>query len=291
MSAEKKVLLLFLSLIMLIIVCVYTHLPNFMQEDNNLNVAKIEKSELSTEQNEIIVTDADAKIEGQEPTLDAQINEGQEPTLESEVNDTQEPNLEVQTNVSTNGDVTNITNTIEEEALTNSTKDEIENTTELVVTEENLDDKVPQIPLLTTDERYIRTANEKNIEELSKKTQELQIKISDYVKENQVSFKRGSFKIRRSSIKTINMILEILNEFENLKIEVAGHTDAVGAAKLNQSISLKRAEAVKNALVSSGINEDRIIPRGYGEYIPLVKNSPNGYSKINRRVEFNIVEE
>ena len=279
MSAEKKVLLLFLSLIILIIVCVYTHLPNFMQEDNNLNVAKIEKSELSTEQNEIIVTDDEAKIEGQEPTL------------ESEVNDAQEPNLEVQTNVSTNGDVTNITNTIEEEALTNSTKDEIENTTELAVIEENLDDKVPQIPLLTTDERYIRTANEKNIEELSKKTQELQIKISDYVKENQVSFKRGSFKIRRSSIKTINMIVEILKEFENLKIEVAGHTDAVGAAKLNQSISLKRAEAVKNALVSSGINEDRIIPRGYGEYIPLVKNSPNGYSKINRRVEFNIVEE
>ncbi len=38
------------------------------------------------------------------------------------------------------------------------------------------------------------------------------------------------------------MILEILNEFENLRIEVAGHTDAVGAAKLNQSISIKKEQ-------------------------------------------------
>lgn len=280
MSSEKKVLLLLLSLIILIIVCVYTHLPNFMQEDNNLNVVKIEKSELNSNQSEITITDNEVNVEGQEPTLNTQTNDIQESNLESEI-----PNLEVQTNIN------NITNVIEEEALTNSVNDEIENTTEVVETEEKLEDKVPQIPLLTTDERYIRTGNEKNIEELSKKTQELQIKISDYVKNNQVSFKRGSFKIRTSSNKTIKMIVEILKEFENLRIEVAGHTDAVGAAKLNQSISLKRAEAVKDTLVSLGINEDRIISRGYGEYIPLVKNSPNGYSKINRRVEFNIVEE
>jgi outer membrane protein OmpA-like peptidoglycan-associated protein len=259
MSAEKKVLLLLLSLIILIAVCVYTHLPSFMQDDNNSSVAKVEKSELNDEQNKSIVSQSEVK------------------------DNTQENNVTAIEDVSTNAS--------ENELIANNAMNEIQNPPAEVIEEVNLEDKVPEIPLITTDKRYIRTDNEKNIEELSKKTQELQIKMSEYVKENQVSFTRGSYKITKSSNKTIEMLVEALNEFKNLKIEVAGHTDAAGSAKLNKSISLKRAQAVKDILVSLGIDEDRMVVRGYGEDIPLVKNSPKGYSKINRRVEFNIVEE
>jgi len=115
--------------------------------------------------------------------------------------------------------------------------------------------------------------------------------MSDYVKENPIIFSRGSNKVTKNSNLTIKKIVEDLKEFPNMKIEVAGHTDAIGSRKINQAISLKRAKSVRNKLIDLGINRDRIKARGYGEDIPFVKNNSKGYSKINRRVEFNIVEE
>ncbi len=268
MSAEKKVLLLFLSLIILIILCVYIHLPNLMKEVNDFETEKVESSQLLKSKNseEIIVNDVN---------IDEQKNEN----LEALQNDTQD---------------SSILENREQELINNENSENLENeknSTSLEETETNILNEVPEIPLITTDSKYIRTLDEKKIEELSKQTQELQIKISDYVKENPVSFTRGGFIPTNKSNETIEMVFEILQEFNNLKIEVAGHTDAIGASKLNQSISLKRAEAVSQKLISLGIDKDRIISRGYGEDIPFVKNSVNGYSKVNRRVEFNIVEE
>lgn len=256
MSAEKKVLLLLLALIVLIVVCVNMHLPNFMKNDDVLEITKVEKKEEIADVEKVINTSIEPKIEEQESKIDEEIE------IEDNIENTQ--NLE---------DTENIEN-IEEE---NEAK--------------IIENEVPKTPLITTDKRYNRTANEKNIEELSRQAQELQIKISEYVRENPVSFTRGSFELTKNSKKSIDMIVEALKEFDNIKIEVAGHTDAAGAASFNLSISQKRAQAVKEVLVALGIEESRIIARGYGEDIPLVKNSPNGYSKINRRVEFNIVEE
>ena len=92
-------------------------------------------------------------------------------------------------------------------------------------------------------------------------------------------------------LKISSPVVEALKEFPNMKIEIAGHTDAIGPEKLNKTISEQRALGVEARLVFYGIDKSRIESVGYGESIPLVKNSPNGYSKINRRVEFNIVEE
>lgn len=260
MSAEKKVLLLLLSFIILIVVCVSTHIPNFMKEENASKIVEVEKTEIIDSQN---VADA----------------------IKDESKVTEQKTEEVE-----------ISNSVNEENTVKEVLSEENNPTgeDLSVVEEKellVINEIPEIPLITTDKRYIRNSGEKRIEELSKKTQELQIKMGDYIKENPVAFTRGSFKLTKKSNKTIEMVVEALKEFENLKIEVAGHTDAIGARALNQSISLKRAEAVKEKLVSLGIVKDRIIARGYGEDIPLVKNSINGYSKVNRRVEFNIIEE
>ncbi len=95
---------------------------------------------------------------------------------------------------------------------------------------------------MTTGDKYIREGSEKRIEDLSKESQLLQIKMSDYIKENPIIFKRASNKITKSSDNSIKTIVKALKEFPNIKIEIAGHTDAVGAAKLNQAISLQRAK-------------------------------------------------
>ena len=118
---------------------------------------------------------------------------------------------------------------------------------------EIIENKVPKIPLITTDKRYNRIGNEKNIEELSKEIQELQIKITEYVRKNPIVFARQSFEFTKNSQKTFEMIVDVLAEFENIRIEVAGHTDAAGAASYNQSISQKRAQAVKDKLITLGI--------------------------------------
>ncbi|MGH8074761.1 MAG: OmpA family protein, partial [Lysobacter sp.] len=89
--------------------------------------------------------------------------------------------------------------------------------------------------------------------------------------------------------------LEILQRYPDLKVEVAGHTDSRGDAKYNQSLSERRAKAVYDYLVESGIDKARLIgPVGFGEMRPLVPNQkpdgsddPDGRAK-NRRTELNI---
>lgn len=266
MNQEKKVIFLFLSLIALIVLCVYTHLDTIKTSQ----VSTIDKKEMDLESS----TEKE-QIENKEESLVSQetLPEIKEETIK-ENND--EPIQEEEKEVS--------------EKLLNETIEKEEVSIQENSVEEQKEE-VKEEPLITTPDKYIREGSEKRIEELSKQTQLLQIKISDYIKQNPIVFKRGSDKITKNSNKAIKTVIESLNEFPNIKIEIAGHTDAVGAAELNQAISLKRAKSVMNRLIYYGINKDRMIARGYGENVPLVENSPNGYSKINRRVEFNIVEE
>ena len=87
--------------------------------------------------------------------------------------------------------------------------------------------------------------------------------------------------------------LEILNEFmtnkPNVAILVEGHTDDVGSTKLNNALSLRRAESVKNYLLKKGIKPNRIKTVGYGEDRPIVANSSDWGRRLNRRTEIVIV--
>ena len=64
---------------------------------------------------------------------------------------------------------------------------------------------------------------------------------------------------------------------------VAGHTDAKGSLRYNKLLSLRRAQAVKQFLVSNGIKAARLETMGYGSEHPLKPNRPGDPS--NRRVE------
>lgn len=263
MSAEKKVSLLILLLIALIATCVYTHVEE-IEKKMNAQALKEAEVKLNEEPKEEIQTQEEKVEEKTEVSTEEKVEEETTKTeeiVEPKQEETQKPTFEK----------------VEEEVLEEQPKDEV------------LD--IPEEPLLTTDKRYKRVAPEKRIEELSRESQSLQIEINDYFRDNQIIFKRGSNNLTKQSFKYLEMITNILKENPNIKIEVAGHTDAAGARKLNQGISVGRAVAVKNLLIKNGIEKDRLKARGYGEDIPLVPNSPKGYSKVNRRVEFNIIEE
>ena len=76
----------------------------------------------------------------------------------------------------------------------------------------------------------------------------------------------------------------------NLTARIEGHTDAVGSDSYNQALSEKRANSVRDYLISQGISSSRLETRGYGESQPVADNdSAIGRAK-NRRVEIKVLE-
>jgi outer membrane protein OmpA-like peptidoglycan-associated protein len=72
------------------------------------------------------------------------------------------------------------------------------------------------------------------------------------------------------------------------EIVVIGHTDRVGAVTYNDTLSLRRAERVRDELVKVGIAADRIRVAGRGEREPLVPTADEVAEARNRRVEINV---
>ena len=76
----------------------------------------------------------------------------------------------------------------------------------------------------------------------------------------------------------------------NLEVIIAvGHTDSVGTDVYNQKLSLRRAEAVKAFLTSSGIDANRVYTEGKGEKQPVADNKTSEGRAKNRRVEIEVV--
>ena len=76
----------------------------------------------------------------------------------------------------------------------------------------------------------------------------------------------------------------------NLETLIAvGHTDSIGTEQYNQGLSERRANTVKNYLVSKGIDPNRIYTEGKGELQPIASNATREGRAQNRRVEIEIV--
>lgn len=85
---------------------------------------------------------------------------------------------------------------------------------------------------------------------------------------------------------------ELVSKLAGLQVEAVvavGHTDSVGTKVYNQALSLRRAESVKNYLVSKGIDASLIFTEGKGMTQPLVPNTSRVNRAKNRRVEIEVV--
>ncbi len=101
-----------------------------------------------------------------------------------------------------------------------------------------------------------------------------------------ILFATGSDKIQAESGPTLKEIGEMLQQHGDLKLTIEGHTDNVGQPAANLTLSQKRADAVKQYLVSNyQIDAGRLETKGYGDTKPVAPNTSDDGRQQNRRVE------
>lgn len=104
-------------------------------------------------------------------------------------------------------------------------------------------------------------------------------------------FAQGKATISPESFPSLDEVVVMLKERPTLVIQLEGHTDSQGNAKLNLELSEDRVENVKKYLVSKGVAKDRIKTKAFGGSQPLVEgNSPEARAR-NRRVEMRVLSE
>lgn len=87
----------------------------------------------------------------------------------------------------------------------------------------------------------------------------------------------------------IDRLARILNQYPDTRIRIEGHTDSTGSEEYNLRLSQRRADAVKQLLVSRGVADYRITTIGYGESRPKASNATPAGRQLNRRVEIYIM--
>lgn len=103
-----------------------------------------------------------------------------------------------------------------------------------------------------------------------------------------VQFATGKTTLLPSSFAIMNEIAEILSRYPDYKMRINGHTDSIGEAKPNQTLSERRAKTCYDYLISKGIAADRLSFTGFGETKPIATNKYKAGRDQNRRVEFDI---
>lgn len=100
-----------------------------------------------------------------------------------------------------------------------------------------------------------------------------------------IAFESGAARLTAASARSLEKVLEVLRTHPGLTLLVEGHTDGAGEAKTNETLSIRRAGAVRDWLVRRGIASDRISVRGHGPAKPVATNDTPGGRAQNRRVE------
>ncbi|RMG65194.1 MAG: OmpA family protein [Bacteroidetes bacterium] len=104
-----------------------------------------------------------------------------------------------------------------------------------------------------------------------------------------MEFRSNSAKLKSSVKPKLDYIVRFLETYPMFKLEVEGHTDAVGREESNLRLSQERADAIADYLTRKGnFAEGRITAKGYGETRPLVPNDTEENRRQNRRVEFKL---
>lgn len=100
-----------------------------------------------------------------------------------------------------------------------------------------------------------------------------------------VTFEPGSESLLGESFRILEDVVRSLQLWKEVKIEIQGHTDALGSAQSNMKLSQRRADVIKEYFIEQGISAERLKAVGYGETVPVGDNETPEGRAANRRVE------
>lgn len=124
-------------------------------------------------------------------------------------------------------------------------------------------------------------------DELERELEDLQAEETDrglVLTLGDVLFDTAEAQLKPGANATIEQLAEFMNEYPDRRLLIEGHTDSRGDESYNQTLSRQRADAVRNALLSAGINSERLRTEGLGEAYPVASNETQAGRQQNRRV-------
>jgi len=124
--------------------------------------------------------------------------------------------------------------------------------------------------------------------ETREKQMETELVQTGMIRLHNVNFDFDKATIRPDAYAVLDTVGRVLSRYPQLRIQVAGHTDARGSDAYNFALSNRRAASVRNYLLShfSALQRIQVTSRGYGESKPLLPNTSEENMAENRRVEF-----
>ena len=100
-----------------------------------------------------------------------------------------------------------------------------------------------------------------------------------------ILFNSGKATFQKQTDQVLQAMVAIFKEYPKANFSIEGHTDSDGSKSMNQALSERRANAVRDYLIANGINADRLTAAGFGEDNPIANNKTRAGKKENRRVE------
>ncbi len=100
-----------------------------------------------------------------------------------------------------------------------------------------------------------------------------------------VLFDLDQAQLKPAGTRVVEQLVAVLRDYPLRTALIEGFTDSTGSDAYNQTLSARRAEAVRSAMLSQGIGRERITAKGYGEAFPVANNDQAEGRQLNRRVE------
>jgi outer membrane protein OmpA-like peptidoglycan-associated protein len=100
-----------------------------------------------------------------------------------------------------------------------------------------------------------------------------------------IFFEFDSYVLKDESMIELDKLIQFLETYPTVKIEISGYTDNIGSDEYNITLSQQRAAAVAEYLMNSSIDDGRISHAGYGSSKPLTSNDSEEGRALNRRTE------
>jgi outer membrane protein OmpA-like peptidoglycan-associated protein len=124
-----------------------------------------------------------------------------------------------------------------------------------------------------------------------KQPENVAIDLKDILKLQNIYFDFEKTNIKKDAELELQKIVDILNQYPEIKIDIIGHTDSRGSSSYNERLSIQRAASTKQWLIIKGISKERMDVFGFGEKKPindchLEKKCTNDDYEKNRRTEF-----